>query len=521
MAYRSRPTRRPSMPMRGGQAKPADPCCGPRSQSRQRWLPRPRPRAGSPGRVSLPPARVPSSVARRGAPGGSRPADRRGAAPGSRWPATSPEPPGAVALPASAMARDDGPPPADVLETAPEALPRDDRLDQRPGARRGSAGAPGRDRPRRRFVRLGTLRPATRGSWHPTWRRPGWHAWSPSTRGCAGSGRPARRRRANRGTRCRSSRLQRGTAATSRPPRPSAIRRSRGSTPGRRRRRLRHRCRPRPAAPLADHDHGVAARGLSHRRARERLAGAACARVRRSPARRSSLPRRLSSTPLRRRPPRSRRNRWKPSARSSPSSLATLWIESRNPPGATVMVGRSVRGTTPVRLRLPGGKVALSLRKDGFEPWTAELTLASGRRESVNAKLTLVPKPPLLPRGRKRRAGPRACGDLVPLTAGADLVAAEALRRPAARGDAEAEAVQERPRGVRRRRGRQRHERPRDRVRRRPSRQDVPGDHLRTPLQAGPARWRRREGSPAGALHVRGRNPTRSRRDGHGPLGVL
>jgi TonB family protein len=93
----------------------------------------------------------------------------------------------------------------------------------------------------------------------------------------------------------------------------------------------------------------------------------------------------------------------------APAQLAV----SSTPDGARVLVARRPRGTTPVRLELPPGRQRVEVRKDGFKPWSSEVTLAPGEQASLQARLEPLPaaappSPTAAPVVRR--------GDLVPMT---------------------------------------------------------------------------------------------------------
>jgi TonB family protein len=66
-----------------------------------------------------------------------------------------------------------------------------------------------------------------------------------------------------------------------------------------------------------------------------------------------------------------------------------------------------------VRLELPPGRQRVEVRKDGFKPWSSEVTLAPGEQASLQARLEPLPaaappSPTAAPVVRR--------GDLVPMT---------------------------------------------------------------------------------------------------------
>jgi TonB family protein len=99
---------------------------------------------------------------------------------------------------------------------------------------------------------------------------------------------------------------------------------------------------------------------------------------------------------------------------TQPPAPATVMITS-DPPGARVIVGKKERGVTPYRTTLPPGKASISVEKDGYKPFRRDLRLASGKTETVEARLEAIPRetpppppPSTLPQVRT--------GDLVALT---------------------------------------------------------------------------------------------------------
>jgi TonB family protein len=98
-------------------------------------------------------------------------------------------------------------------------------------------------------------------------------------------------------------------------------------------------------------------------------------------------------------------------APATAAATVTLAITS-DPPGARVLVGKKVRGTTPLRLQVPPGKVSLVVERDGFKTWKKDLVLVAGSMK-LAARLERLPqeaaaKPTPTPAGVK-------AGDLVPL----------------------------------------------------------------------------------------------------------
>jgi TonB family protein len=59
-----------------------------------------------------------------------------------------------------------------------------------------------------------------------------------------------------------------------------------------------------------------------------------------------------------------------------------------------VIVARKERGITPLRLTLDAGNTTVLLRKEGFVPWSRQVTLAAGREARLQATLTALPAPP-------------------------------------------------------------------------------------------------------------------------------
>ncbi len=92
-------------------------------------------------------------------------------------------------------------------------------------------------------------------------------------------------------------------------------------------------------------------------------------------------------------------------------AIATLSVTS-DPTRARVSLGRKAQGSTPLRIQLPPGFVAVVVEKDGFLPWRGDVTLRNGATESLLAKLepipVALPSPP--PAARVKT------GDLIPLT---------------------------------------------------------------------------------------------------------
>mgnify|MGYP001203975160 CR=1 FL=1 len=69
---------------------------------------------------------------------------------------------------------------------------------------------------------------------------------------------------------------------------------------------------------------------------------------------------------------------------------ATLEITSE-PAGATALINGAPRGETPLTVeRVPSGKIALELRREGYQPFRQELVLRAGERQAIRAPLAAL-----------------------------------------------------------------------------------------------------------------------------------
>ncbi len=82
----------------------------------------------------------------------------------------------------------------------------------------------------------------------------------------------------------------------------------------------------------------------------------------------------------------------------APAAPATAALSiSSEPPGARVSIGRKPRGSTPLRLRLPPGPLAVTLEKDGFKPWKQDIALTAAGL-SLEARLEPLPRETVAPK---------------------------------------------------------------------------------------------------------------------------
>jgi TonB family protein len=98
---------------------------------------------------------------------------------------------------------------------------------------------------------------------------------------------------------------------------------------------------------------------------------------------------------------------------------ATLQIRSE-PDGATVLIGRARRGTTPVRLKIAPGAVTVRVEKPGYKPWSSDARLKPGESRTLEAQLEPLAPPPTHAPPTPPPATPAVHavreGDLVPIT---------------------------------------------------------------------------------------------------------
>jgi hypothetical protein len=58
-----------------------------------------------------------------------------------------------------------------------------------------------------------------------------------------------------------------------------------------------------------------------------------------------------------------------------------------NPPGAELLIDRTSRGTTPLRLQVPPGRHEIQIRLAGYRTWTRSMVVDPGSKPSVRATL--------------------------------------------------------------------------------------------------------------------------------------
>jgi serine/threonine-protein kinase len=91
----------------------------------------------------------------------------------------------------------------------------------------------------------------------------------------------------------------------------------------------------------------------------------------------------------------------------APAAPATAALSiSSEPPGARVSIGRTPRGSTPLRLRLPPGPLAVTLEKDGFKPWKQDIALTAAGL-SLEARLEPLPRETVAPKPASPPTPPR------------------------------------------------------------------------------------------------------------------
>jgi TonB family protein len=92
-------------------------------------------------------------------------------------------------------------------------------------------------------------------------------------------------------------------------------------------------------------------------------------------------------------------------------------VVSSVPSGARVTVGRRARGSTPLRVELPPGRVSVGVHKEGYRPWTQEVSLPAGESVRLQAQLEAIPPPAAeTPPPAAPTPPPLKRGDLVALT---------------------------------------------------------------------------------------------------------